>query len=428
MIRNFSRITADKLSAVRQQAISENSCPNNPAIAVAATLEDNLPSGVDPLEIAALYEKGGDCIPQAAAEQEILFTRAGLFYFVKKDFKQAMRCFEKAKSVDVPYTGRPLYWLSRSYLEIGEKKEAAKIVEFMRTRYPFSFHTIVALTTEKTDPGDVLRSKSGSGSARRSQQNPNVNLLIDQVELLKRFGYSAAASRVLDWAAAESQGFEPEVRLYLAELKQDGPDRVSQISLLSDILYKNPQLVSKQSMELYFPKVFFPVFETNIAGLDPNLLLAVARQESAFNPRARSVANARGLLQILPKTGRRFRKRLDLYDPEMNIEVGSRYLYELLKRLNGNIPLALASYNAGPERVSNWANRYPVDNPVLFTDLIPFRETREYVASILRNYYWYRRMNSAGDEKFVDLVYDAQLADRSVTSQPIAGPPEPPTH
>lgn len=418
MIKSFSHLSIDKLMVIKQHAMAETSCPNNPAISIAATLEDLLPNNVDALEIAALYEKGGNCIPQAPAEQEILFTRAGLFYFLKKDFKQAIRVFEKAKGVDVSYIGRPLYWLSRCYLELGEKKEAKKIVDFLRNRYPFSFHTIVALTSEKVDAGDILKSQSGSGSSRRSQQNPNVNTLIDQVELLKRFGYSAAASRVLDWAAAESQGFEPEVRLYLAELKQDGPDRVSQIFLLSDILYKNPQLVSKQSMDLYFPKVFYPVFETNIAGLDPNLLLAVARQESAFNPRARSIANARGLLQILPRTGRRFKKRLNLYDPAMNVEVGSRYLYELLKRLNGNIPLALASYNAGPERVSKWATRYPVDNPVLFTDLIPFRETREYVASILRNYYWYRRMNSADDETFVDLVYETSLTDRTVTAKP----------
>lgn len=417
MIKTFSKLKSEQIQIIKANALSDQSCPNNPAIAIAATLEDFLPIGADPLELAALYEKGAECISQSPADQEIFFTRAGLFFFLKKKYELAAKMFEKAKSIDVPYTGRPLYWLSRCYTEMGERKSAEMTIELLRTRYPFSFHTIVALTAEKLDPGEVLSGKSVSGSLRRSQQNPNVNLLIDQVELLRQHGYSAAASRVWDWAAAESQGYEPEVRLYVAELKQDSADHLSRISLLSDILYRHPQLVSRQSMDLYFPKAFYPVFESNVVGLDPNLLLALARQESAFNPKARSVANARGLMQLLPKTGRLFKKRLDLYDPVANVEVGSRYLYELLKRLNGNIPLALASYNAGPERVSTWTGRYPADNPVLFTDLIPFRETRDYVASVLRNYYWYRRMNSANDEKFIDLVFEAQLAERAVSVQ-----------
>ncbi len=408
MIKNFSRLKLADVLALKRRAEFETTCPNNTAIAIASTLEDSLPTTSEPGDIASLYEKGADCISQSPPDQEMLLTRAGMFYFMKKDYKQASRVFEKAKSLDVPYTGRPLYWLARCKGEMGERREEKRLIEVLRTRYPFSFHTLVALTRDKIDPGEIL--KRTANSTRRSQQNPQVNTLIEQVETLKMAGFTAAASRVLDWASAESQGHEPEVRLYLAELKHDSSDHLSRIAMLSDILYKNPHLVSGQSMDLYFPKAFFPAFETNIAGLDPNLLLAVARQESAFNPRARSIANARGLLQILPRTGRKFKKRLDLYDPNSNIEVGSRYLYELLRHLNGNLPLALASYNAGPERVSNWINRYPVDNPVLFTDLIPFRETREYVASVLRNYYWYRRMNSAGDEKFVDLVFEAQLS------------------
>ena len=417
MIRVFSRLKSDQLSLMKQFALKNSGCPNNPAIAVAATLEDFLPDSADPIEIASLYEKGAECLAQSPPDQEIFFTRAGLFYFIKKQYAQAALVFEKAKNIEVPYVGRPLYWLGRGYVELKEKKKAAMITETLRARYPFSFHTLVAATTDKVDPGEVLNSKENSALSRRSQQNPNVNILIDQVETLRKHGYSTAASRVVDWAAAESQGFEPEVRLYVAELKSNSADHLSRISLLSDILYKHPNLVSRQSMDLYFPKAFYPVFESNVAGIDPNLLLAVARQESAFNPKARSIANARGLLQLLPKTSRKFKKGVNLYDPESNVDVGSRYLFELLKRLNGNIPFALASYNAGPERVSTWTNRYPVDNPVLFTDLIPFRETRDYVASVLRNYYWYRRMDSAGDEKFVDLVFEAEMNNKAIATQ-----------
>jgi soluble lytic murein transglycosylase len=418
LIRNLKHLADDKLKLMKEQALAYPGCPNNAAIAVAATLEDFLPGGADPAEISTLYEKGAVCIPQSPADQEILYTRAGLFRYLKNDYATAARLFETAAEIDVPYVGRALYWLSRAKKELNEDPD--KIIEQLRTRYPFSFHTVVALTASKTDPGELLQQRNVANSARRSQRNPVVNQLIDEVELLKQNGFSLAAARVLDWAVAESQGFEPEVRMYLAELKQDSPDHLGRISLLSDILYRNPHLVSRSSLEMYFPKAFYPTFTTNTAGLDPHLLLAVARQESAFNARAVSSANARGLLQILPKTGRRFRRAVNLFDPESNIDVGSRYLYELLSQLNGNIYMALAAYNAGPERVSTWTTRYQVSEPVLFIDLIPFRETREYVASVLRNYYWYRRLNLQEDEGFVDLLFQTSLPsqnDLPVTSE-----------
>ncbi len=82
----------------------------------------------------------------------------------------------------------------------------------------------------------------------------------------------------------------------------------------------------------------------------------------------------------------------------MNVEIGAKYIIELLKKTNGQIHLALAAYNAGPNRLNTWSSRYTVDDPILFVDMIPFRETRDYVASVLRNYYWYRRINKENEK------------------------------
>jgi soluble lytic murein transglycosylase len=127
---------------------------------------------------------------------------------------------------------------------------------------------------------------------------------------------------------------------------------------------------------------------------DPYLITALMRQESAFNDRARSPVGARGLMQLMPKTARRMERvsKDALYRPDVNIRLGVRFFSGLVEHYGGEAPLALAAYNAGPINVDTWQARYPVQNQLLFVDLIPFRETREYVASIARNYFWYKKL------------------------------------
>ena len=108
--------------------------------------------------------------------------------------------------------------------------------------------------------------------------------------------------------------------------------------------------------------------------IDPALLRAVIKAESDFDPQAVSRAGAMGLMQLMPHTAVRMDVR-DPYDPEENVGGGARYLRYLLDRFNGNVPLALAAYNAGEHRVErNWA-------------LPPIEETRNYVTKVLRFYH-----------------------------------------
>ncbi|MEM1433555.1 MAG: transglycosylase SLT domain-containing protein [Pseudomonadota bacterium] len=121
------------------------------------------------------------------------------------------------------------------------------------------------------------------------------------------------------------------------------------------------------------------------------LLMAITRQESAFDPRARSSANARGLMQLLPTTASWVAKRVGLpkptntalYRPSTNIEIASHYLAFLLARYDGSRPLAIAAYNAGERRVDRWireASELPMD---VWIESIPFNETRNYVQNVL---------------------------------------------
>jgi soluble lytic murein transglycosylase len=151
-------------------------------------------------------------------------------------------------------------------------------------------------------------------------------------------------------------------------------------------------------MRLYFPLWFFDLVQPQSGEeLDPLLVTALIRQESAFNIHAQSRVGARGLMQLMPATARMLApvRKSKLFDPKTNITLGTQYLRKRLAQYNGDVELTLAAYNAGSSRVDEWKRRYPTDNRILFIDLIPFKETRDYVSSILRNYYWYTKLYGA---------------------------------
>ena len=143
-------------------------------------------------------------------------------------------------------------------------------------------------------------------------------------------------------------------------------------------------------LSLRFPLAYTEVFRSpaSLQSLPLSELMAIARRESAFFPAARSAVGARGLMQLLPSTGRGLARRQgmqlavrDLYDVERNVALGSAYYRQLLERFDGNRAVALAAYNAGPNRVQHWVGKgLPLD---AWIETIPYRETREYVKAVL---------------------------------------------
>ena len=109
-------------------------------------------------------------------------------------------------------------------------------------------------------------------------------------------------------------------------------------------------------------------------GVDADLIHCVVAVESNFDPKAVSAKNARGLMQLLPQTAAHFGVK-DVFDPEENVNAGTRYLHELLGKYRNNLTLALAAYNAGPERVDQYGRRVP-----------PYLETMKYVQRIAKSY------------------------------------------
>src|SRR5579883_2347546 len=135
--------------------------------------------------------------------------------------------------------------------------------------------------------------------------------------------------------------------------------------------------------------------------LDPFLLAGLIRQESEFNPEARSRADARGLTQVQPATARGVAQRAgvpqftpeQLYDPAVSLKIGAAVLKSMLDAHGENVPQTLAAYNAGPNRLAQWlAWGIPYREPAEFIESIPFTETRDYVQAVMRNAEMYRRL------------------------------------
>jgi len=135
--------------------------------------------------------------------------------------------------------------------------------------------------------------------------------------------------------------------------------------------------------------------------VDQALVLAFVRQESAFNRRAESRAGARGLMQLMPRTasyvaGERYlhgRGKYRLYEPDLNLELGQRYIQKLLshKNISGDLFRLAAAYNAGPGNLRSWERAVEHgDDPLLFIESLPSRETRNFVEHILTNLWIYR--------------------------------------
>ena len=134
--------------------------------------------------------------------------------------------------------------------------------------------------------------------------------------------------------------------------------------------------------------------EAEEKGLDPFLTAALIRQESMFKARIASPAGARGLMQIMPETGKVVAGAIGiapwdpeiLYQPEINAHLGTRYLADQMQTYDGFLPYVFSAYNAGPHRVDRWQRIFPeAGDEQLFTERIPYAETRGYVKILTRN-------------------------------------------
>lgn len=299
------------------------------------------------------------------------------------------------------YTPGCLYWAGRARRELGELERARQLFEETVRRYKNTYHGMRAreALAQLPPPGSeppALRATAGDPrdeipepQLARIRQLLLLDRLEEAAEELRPVSAVPAAQATIAWIEWRRGRLRPAIiamkRAYPEYLGEGGDELPEEVwRILYPIDFRDA-LVAKASEE----------------GLDPALVAAIIWQESTFNPGAVSRAGARGLMQVIPRTGRTLAKRLGiryrttaLYDPAVSLDFGTRYLKEMLERFGGRVERALAAYNAGPERVEVWTAARPEMSAEEFIESIPFSETRNYVMTILAGREHYRRIHS----------------------------------
>lgn len=301
------------------------------------------------------------------------------------------------KEATIPGTAsRALYWQGRCLEAMGDQGGARGAYE-KAARYVTSYY------------GQISRARLGlSDLPIRSLPQPSAT---DRAT----FG-SRLSVRAIDLLYRADQ---KELALPLAGALADNLKNPGEVVLLGALTqkYKDPRatlVVGKAALKngfamdaLAYPTSGIPSFKAVGPAIETPVVHAIARQESAFNPKAVSHANARGLLQLLPGTASKTAKAAGVAfdakrlttDAAFNAQLGAAHLGELAQKYDGSYVMVFAAYNAGPARVLEWTQRYgdprkPEVDPVDWVERIPFAETRNYVQRVMENTQVYRtRLN-----------------------------------
>ncbi len=358
--------------------------------ALASTLEDFLPEEDARASALLLYEANSRCDLSARATA-LSSYRAAMLRLLDRNCAQALPLLEKVSSShEDSLKPRSLYWTWKCQ---GDSKTPQNIVSQLPY---FSYHRLLVEQMAQLSVQDPLFEVQNTPVRKETLRNPSLNKITALAEHLFSQDQTRAARIVLEHVNVEAlQKTEPEYQVYWAYLLHKARAGVRKFQILSSLVNNYPALRSGTVKGMLFPTWYFDYVSNHSEKVDPWLVLSLIRQESAFDPSAQSPVGALGLMQLMPRTARivaRVPKR-KLRDPEPNVKVGIKFLERLIDRYDGQVHLALAAYNAGPGKVDEWAKRYPTDDILLFVDTIPYRETREYVAFILRNYHYYLSLN-----------------------------------
>jgi len=314
-------------------------------------------------------------------------------HFRQGETKKAMQLFEiGSHAPGESYRAANLFWLSRM-----NGKESKEI-----ENYPFSYYYVKSMQNRRELQAKSSRNFSPLINGPRS---PLFNHIINDLKAL-------LANNMLNDGIAfiKSASYSESLTQY---------DR-NMLKIIQSILYLKKRdffrafISFRNNFDCYtciippgmLNQVYAPsryeeliMKYSRMRELDPFLVMALIREETMFNAGAVSPARALGLMQLLLRTARQMAGeegiknriyRRHLFDPELNIKLGTRYLKFLLNKYRGQEHLALAAYNAGDHRVDNWLKQFGDAETEEFIEMIPFTATRNYVKNIIRNRYYYR--------------------------------------
>lgn len=337
--------------------------------------------------LTQLYSK----YPTAARAPDARFRAALVDYMAGRTKLAAARFDSVAQAyprADDGVAGR--YWAGRALAAAGNNAAARTRWDQIVTQQPTTYYAVLSARRLRSAP--FKPAAAGSEAAAL----PDVDAAIARAQRLEQLGMDVEAR--LEWDALDSLAANNPSRLIAtarALAAHGEPARASHLAARAALAGHN----DAASYRLIYPvldREELSHFAT-ARGLDVALVAGLIRQESGFNPRAVSVAGARGLMQVLPAVGEEVAHGLRypvwypslLFDPDVNLELGTAHLAEMAKQY-GSLVETLAAYNAGGTRVTRWLASRGSPDPELFTERIPFTETRDYVRLVTRNSEMYK--------------------------------------
>ncbi|HUI91867.1 MAG TPA: transglycosylase SLT domain-containing protein [Chitinivibrionales bacterium] len=366
---------------------------------------------------AGLYQKLAKLKKFPRAEEA--FFRKGLCWYKAGAYARACSTFIAFTrgNVDAPLESGAQYWKAKCLLALGKHRETAEAFRVVVRTAPADYYAFRAremLTLSGDTVGfpvldttyDAASTRAWIDSVSPPQKialAPADSACLERGTMFALCGLTGLAGRFLDGLEMRypsNLGLEFD----LAWLYKRANDPTLSFRVARRLSWRVPP-EARAIMPLPLYELLYPLTyggevarEASRYGVDPYLVLAVMRQESIFDPCVQSRAGAIGLMQIMPFTGRAIGQAIgdpfstdSLYRPVTNIRYGAFYLKQLLDQFQGNLVLALASYNGGPVKAAEWYAKNKRKTFDLFIEDIGFTETRGYVKKVLANYWNYRK-------------------------------------
>ena len=320
--------------------------------------------------------------------------RAGMISYIQGDRKTAAAEFDSLIERD-PNSSEALaaaYWAGRSYAALGDKTRSQARWRSVIAKEPLSYYAVMA--AKRLDTTLVASDRSPPNYGRV----PAIDTAMSRILALRDVGMDVEAGFENDRLFRDA--LANPTRMVATAHALAGTDQASRSIALGrralDEIGRSPE-----NYRLYFPVMERETLITSSKEnrLDPVLVASLIRQESNFNPLATSPVGARGLMQLMPAVGKTLADAKGispwhpdiLYQPAINIRLGTAHLSELVRKYPEMVKV-LAAYNAGESRVARWSGKAGAGDPEVFTERIPFVETRDYVRTVLRNRAYYEAL------------------------------------
>ncbi len=327
-----------------------------------------------------------------------------------------------ARYVDKDSTnrGKAGYWAARDSEKAAKINEACALYDAVMYRYGANWYGYLALQRLTNLRGQgkckVPSSFSADSLITKAAANLKVVTVAPETATTKELERTENADELgtiglFDWAIEELQEAKktaqnsPKINLALARHYRFRGDNVNALLALAksypDYSQMFPEEMGREEWSIFYPLINWNDIKSwaKSRNLDAYQVAGLIRQESVFNPRAKSGANAYGLMQLLIPTAKTTAKKYgnsveitgeSLFQPALNIELGTAYMRDQLDKF-GRIEFVAVAYNAGPGRVPQWQASLPPEMDE-FVEAIPFKETKGYVQGVIRNSAQYRRL------------------------------------